>query len=92
MGKEEHFDSELNEDSLTSDSSAENEEGISSSDNAISITESSVALAAKEQERAQIQAEIEAFLASGGTIQTVSNNTVADPPKKPESSYGSQPI
>ncbi|WP_096085569.1 hypothetical protein [Agaribacterium haliotis] len=46
----------------------------------------------KEAERQQIQADIEAFLAGGGKISAVGDDVMADPPKKPESSYGSQPI
>jgi hypothetical protein len=55
-------------------------------------TDSASSMAFKDQERRKIQAEIEAFLASGGKINTVDSNVVADPPKKPSSSYGSQPI
>lgn len=58
----------------------------------ILIADASVAIADKEKERRQIQADIEAFLAGGGKISLVDSNVVADPPKKPESSYGSQPI
>ncbi|MBU2986904.1 hypothetical protein KO528_16180 [Saccharophagus degradans] len=49
-------------------------------------------LTAKEAERARLQAEMEAFLASGGRINEIPANVVADPPKKPTSSYGGQPI
>ena len=46
----------------------------------------------KERERQQLQADVEAFLARGGKISTIDANVLADPPRKPESSYGSQPI
>ncbi|MFT7559401.1 MAG: hypothetical protein ACI93R_001312 [Flavobacteriales bacterium] len=46
----------------------------------------------KEVERQRIQSEVEQFLAGGGTIHAIDKNVVADPPKKPQSSYGSQPI
>lgn len=49
-------------------------------------------LGAKEMERARLQAEMEAFLASGGRINEIPANVVADPPKKPSSNYGGQPI
>lgn len=49
-------------------------------------------LSAKEVERARLQAEMEAFLASGGRINEIPANVVADPPKKPSSNYGGQPI
>ncbi|WP_185235823.1 hypothetical protein [Teredinibacter franksiae] len=59
---------------------------------AVALTLTGEALSSKEAERTKMQAEIEAFLASGGTISRVANNVVADPPKKPESNYGGQPI
>jgi len=46
----------------------------------------------KEAERRRLQDEIEAFLARGGKIDYVAPNVVGDPPKKPESNYGGQPI
>jgi len=54
--------------------------------------DSAAALAGKAAERKRIQDDIDAFLAKGGTIDSVGKNVVADPPKKPEASYGSQPI
>lgn len=42
--------------------------------------------------RQQIQSDVEAFLASGGRITEVPANVVSDPPKKPQSNYGGQPI
>lgn len=49
-------------------------------------------LTAKEAERLRLQAEVEAFLARGGKINEIPPNVVADPPRKPESNYGGQPI
>lgn len=49
-------------------------------------------LSAKERERQRLQEQIDAFLASGGQIQQIDSNVIADPPKKPESNYGGQPI
>lgn len=46
----------------------------------------------KDQERTRLQEEIEAFLARGGMIRQIPANVRADPPKKPESNYGGQPI
>lgn len=43
-------------------------------------------------ERQRLQSEIEAYLASGGMIRQIPANVRADPPKKPESNYGGQPI
>ncbi|QQD22619.1 hypothetical protein GJQ54_12930 [Oceanospirillaceae bacterium ASx5O] len=52
----------------------------------------SASLAARNKVRESMQAEIEAFLARGGKIQTIDDNVMADPPRKPTSSYGSRPI
>lgn len=49
-------------------------------------------LTAKEAERQRIQAEIEAFLKQGGQITQVDNTVMTDPPRRPESNYGGQPI
>jgi len=46
----------------------------------------------KQQERQRLQEEIEAFLSRGGMIRQIPANVRADPPKKPESNYGGQPI
>ncbi len=46
----------------------------------------------KIRERLRLQNEVEAFLASGGQIRHIPANVRADPPKKPESNYGGQPI
>lgn len=46
----------------------------------------------RERARKQLESDIEAFLASGGKIQSIDNNVMADPPKKPQSNYGGQPI
>lgn len=43
-------------------------------------------------ERDSLNAQIEAFLNTGGRIDLVEANVMADPPKKPENKYGSQPI
>ncbi len=42
--------------------------------------------------RAQLQADIDAFLAQGGSIGCVQPNTTMDPPRRPSSEYGSRPI
>lgn len=49
-------------------------------------------LAARNKVREAMQAEIEAFLAKGGKIQQIDDNVMTEPPKKPTSNYGSQPI
>ena len=42
--------------------------------------------------RSKMESEIEAFLQSGGKIAEIEPNVMADPPRKPTSDYGSQPI
>lgn len=49
-------------------------------------------LEAKEREREMLARQMEEFLARGGEVQQVDNNTLGDPPKKPEGKYGSRPI
>ena len=47
---------------------------------------------AKQKERDALAKAMEEFLARGGKVQEVEPNVVADPPKKPDSKYGSRPI
>ncbi|SDU29112.1 hypothetical protein [Halopseudomonas salegens] len=49
-------------------------------------------LAAKERERQFLAQQIEEYLARGGKVQEVSGDVLNDPPRKPESKYGSRPI
>lgn len=49
-------------------------------------------VAARDPIRSKLQSEVEAFLAQGGQITEVEPNLRADPPRKPTSNYGSQPI
>lgn len=42
--------------------------------------------------REQLNADIEAFLQRGGRITQVDDSVRADPPRRPEASYGSQPL
>ena len=43
---------------------------------------------ARAKVRNSLAADVEAFLARGGSIQKVADDQRADPPKKPESNYG----
>lgn len=47
---------------------------------------------ARERLRDQMASDVEAFLSRGGKIQEVEQGFQADPPRKPISKYGSQPI
>ncbi len=49
-------------------------------------------VSAKDAEREKIQAEVDAFLNSGGRITCVDTDAMSDPPKAPASNYGGQPI
>lgn len=49
-------------------------------------------VATRQRVRTKMEDEIEAFLSGGGKIEEVEPNVMADPPKKPSSNYGSQPI
>lgn len=46
----------------------------------------------RQKQREQMQREIEEFLARGGKIHQIAPNVTADPPRKPDSDYGSRPI
>ena len=47
---------------------------------------------AKQKERDALAKAMEEFLARGGAVQEIEPNVVADPPKKPDSKYGSRHI
>jgi len=46
----------------------------------------------RENVRRQLTSDVESFLMSGGRVQNIDNNVRADPPKKPNMTYGSAPI
>ena len=56
------------------------------------VVEELPSLEAKQKEREELARAMEEFLARGGRVQEVEPNVVADPPKKPDSKYGSRPI
>lgn len=47
---------------------------------------------ARKAVRDQLDNDVEAFLASGGSVQEIDVNVMADPPTKPVSKYGGRPI
>ncbi len=49
-------------------------------------------LSSREAERRQLQEDMAKYLNSGGKIQEIERNVRRDPPRKPESNYGSRPI
>lgn len=49
-------------------------------------------VATRERIRDKMTSDIEAFLNGGGKIDAIKPNVMTDPPRKPSSEYGSQPI
>jgi len=49
-------------------------------------------VASRQKQREEMAREIEEFLARGGKISQIEPNVTADPPRKPDSDYGSRPI
>lgn len=49
-------------------------------------------ISSKDAARRQLEEDMAKFLGQGGAIQNVDANVRADPPKKPQSNYGSRPI
>ncbi len=70
-------------------SSAAEEEGrhLSEAEEAEQLT-----VSAKDHLRRQMEEQMRKFLESGGQIQEVPADVTADPPRRPESAYGSKPI
>mgnify|MGYP006204716053 CR=1 FL=1 len=83
---------EENEEEIEAEELADEEEvvGYSAAPAVEALVEESIA--AREALRQQIQNDVEAFLARGGVINEVPPNVVSDPPRKPQSNYGGQPI
>lgn len=76
---------------------------LENDDDAVELGESDTSLVAddapfdydltgREVLRQELQSDIEAFLARGGSISEIPPNVVANPPRKPQSNYGGQPI
>ena len=68
---------------VTGDSDGEAEAETESVEDLVAAA-ASASLAARNKVRESMQAEIEAFLARGGKIQTIDDNVMADPPRKPD--------
>ena len=49
-------------------------------------------IASRERVRSELDDEVARFLEAGGKIDNIAANVMGDPPRKPESSYGSRPI
>lgn len=83
---------EENEEEIEAEELVDEEEasGYSAAPAVEALVEESVA--AREALRQQLQSDVEAFLARGGVINEIPPNVVSDPPRKPQSNYGGQPI
>ena len=46
----------------------------------------------KNKMRSQLQDDIEMYLRNGGKVKCIDPNVRADPPRKPNSQYGNNPI
>lgn len=57
-----------------------------------SVSMSAGSMEAHRRLRDNMASDVEAFLAGGGQIQQIEPNVMADPPRKPQSNYGSRPI
>ncbi|MEH6388509.1 MULTISPECIES: hypothetical protein [Pseudomonas] len=51
-----------------------------------------LSIEAKAREREMLERQIAEFMARGGQVQEIDSNVVSDPPRKPDSKYGSRPI
>jgi len=57
-----------------------------------SIDDDAKSVTAHNEARKSLEDDVAAFLARGGRIEQVADNVMADPPRKPQSNYGSRPI
>lgn len=79
----------MSDDDFELDDDAELQDGEDDSTGALI---DSAALCSRNKIRAQLQSEIEAFLAKGGQIQQLDSGLSNSPLKKPSSNYGSNSI
>ncbi len=49
-------------------------------------------ITSREAERQELEDAMLAFLSGGGSVQTIEKDLRKDPPRRPESNYGSRPI
>lgn len=49
-------------------------------------------LSSREAERRQLEEDMKRFLSGGGEIKQIEKDLRMDPPRRPESNYGSRPI
>lgn len=83
---------EMDDDFNGEDDIAANDSGEESAQVQAADDDSYSSEAARRRMREAMAAEVEAFLSRGGCIQQIEDNVMADPPRKPQTSYGSRPI
>ena len=68
--------------------------GYTTSTKAAAVVEAleDFSIASRQKIRDELEDQVAAFLARGGTINEVPANVTADPPKKPSPDYGGRPI
>ena len=49
-------------------------------------------ISSREAERQELEDAMLTFLSSGGSVQKIEKDLRKDPPRRPESNYGSRPI
>jgi len=49
-------------------------------------------ITSRESERLELEEAMLKFLSDGGSVKTIERNLRTDPPRRPESNYGSRPI
>ena len=49
-------------------------------------------ISSRKAERTELEDAMLEFLNSGGSVETIERNQRTDPPRRPESNYGSRPI
>lgn len=81
------MDDDFNDDDVAANDSGESSAQVQAADDDSFSSE-----AARRRMREAMAAEVEAFLSRGGSIQQIEDNVMADPPRKPQTSYGSRPI
>ncbi|WP_028292342.1 hypothetical protein [Oceanobacter kriegii] len=88
-------DEDLHDEAGVSDDSgvdSENGKPAKAAKSAEPKEEDAKSMTAHNEARKALEDDVAAFLARGGSIQQVDDNVMADPPRKPQSNYGSRPI
>ncbi|MAD45424.1 MAG: hypothetical protein CMH98_10490 [Oceanospirillaceae bacterium] len=79
-------------DNESANDNSDNNDDNSKDEDMVAADISHTSLEARNKLRESMAAEVEAFLSRGGNIQKIDDNVMADPPRKPQTNYGSRPI